>query len=348
MIQRIADSNEAQRASKLLSSYLDGRKQEFYQARSLDEAVGLLNEYGKEAKVVAGGVDILGLIKSRVFFPQVLISLKQIPGLRFIQENENGITIGPMTSINDMERSPLIKNRYPALFETACSIASPQVRNMGTVGGNLCQEVRCWYYRRSPDTGISFECWRKTRGGHCFAKEGENQYHAIIGANDCCAVCPSDLATTLLALNGRIETKSAMGQRSLAIDEIFSAGGSNLGTGEIISGIRIPDIGAGSRQSFIKFRTRKAIDFAILSAASCIKLEDGIVQDARIVVGGASYKPHRLLKAEQLLKGERLGEKLAAQAAKEVDNEAAALSKNSYKIAIAKALVKKVIPVSQD
>ena len=121
----IGDSNEIQQTSELLGIYLGGREQEYYHARSLEEAVGLLNDYGEEAKIVAGGVDILGLIKSGVFLPRTLISLKRIPGLRYIQENEEGLSLGALTSIDDLQRSPLVKRKYSALHETACSIGSP-------------------------------------------------------------------------------------------------------------------------------------------------------------------------------------------------------------------------------
>jgi xanthine dehydrogenase YagS FAD-binding subunit len=346
MTQPVANSDET-RASELLDSLLPRREQNYYQARSLEEAVGLLGEYGKEAKIVAGGVDILSLIKSRVFRPHTLISLKNIPGLRFIDENENGLSLGPLTLIDDLQNSSLIKSRYPALFEVACSIASPQVRNMGTVGGNLCQEVRCWYFRRSPDTGIAFDCRRKHGNGRCYARDGENQYHAIMASADCCAVCPSDLASALSALDARVEIRSALGERSLSVDDLYSPRACSLLPGEIISAIRVPPAGPDSSQNYLKFRTRKAIDFAIVSVASSIKFHNGVVRVARLVMGGVSYRPHRLLNAEEFLKGRRLNEKVAVEASQEISRAANPLSKNSYKVDVAEALVKRALLASQ-
>ncbi|GAG86858.1 unnamed protein product, partial [marine sediment metagenome] len=188
---------------------------EYYHAKTVDEAVSLLNEYGEGAKIIAGGIDLVGLMKNKVLSPRVLINIKAIPHLKHITENADGAAIGALTLINDIERFNLIKEKWPILFEAAHSIASPQVRNMATIGGNLCQEVRCWYYRRSPVTGISFDCRRKRENGICYAANGENQYHAIIGGTECFAVCPSDMATVLLALDARINTVNTSGGRSI-------------------------------------------------------------------------------------------------------------------------------------
>jgi len=309
----------------------------------MDEAVGLLGEYGKEAKIIAGGIDMLGLMKNRVASPKILVNIKKIPDLRYIRENEDGLAIGTLTLINDMQRSDLLKSKYPILCQTAGAIASPQIRNMATVGGNLCQEVRCWYYRRPPDTGISFHCHRKTHNGQCYATEGENQYHAIFGGHSCCAVCPSDMATTLMALNARINTVSPTGGRSIPIDEFYTPLGNTLERGEVITSIQVPGLSPASRQRFIKFSIRKAVDFSVVSAVSSITLENGVVTGARIVLGGVSYKPWRLFNAEEILMGERLSESLAIKAARAGLVDASPLSKNAYKVTIAETLVKRVI-----
>jgi xanthine dehydrogenase YagS FAD-binding subunit len=340
MTYGLSDSKEIKRAEKWLSEYWNQPEgPEYFYARSLDEAVGLLREYGREARIIAGGTDLLGLIKNQVAAPRVFIDIKKIPDLRYIRSDEKGVTLGALTRINDLQRSDLIKTRYPALYETACSISSPQIRNMATVGGNLCQDVRCWYYRRSPDTGITYDCRRKGKASGCHAAQGENQYHAIMGMNTCLAVCGSDLATMLTALDARIETVSSKGGRSLPVDELYSPLKNNLEPDEVISTIRIPAEAVGTRQRWLKFRIRKAIDFAIVSAACVLWLDGDVVREARVVVGGVSYKPYRALKAEAILKGERITESLAAEAGKAAMSEAVPLSKNDYKVTIGETLV---------
>ncbi len=344
MTYRSTDAKEIKKAEEWLRKYWDRpAKTEYYHARSIDEAVGLLHEYGNAAKIIAGGTDLLGLMKNRVASPQVFVNLKSIPDLRYVRENENGLAIGTLTLINDLQRSVLLKSRYPILYETACAMASPQIRNMATVGGNLCQDVRCWYYRRSPDTGITYNCRRKSETGQCYAADGENQYHAILGGQKCLAICGSDMATTLLALDARVNTISSNGGRSLGIDEIYTPLGNTLEPDEVITSVQVPTISAGTRQHFLKFRVRKTIDFAIVSAAAVISLENEVVVDARIVLGGVAHKPWRATKAEELLKGERITEKLAAEAGKVALAEASPLSKNSYKVDIAKIMVKRAI-----
>lgn len=343
MTYRSTDAREIKKAEEWLRKYWDRPiKVEYYHARSINEAVGLLHEYGKAAKIIAGGTDLLGLMKNRVVSPQVFVNLKNIPNLRYIQDNEKGLAIGTLTLINDLQRSTILKSKYPILYETACAIASPQIRNMATVGGNLCQDVRCWYYRRSPDTGITYNCGRKIETGQCYAADGENQYHAVMGRQKCCAICGSDMATALLALDARVDTVSVTGGRSLEIDKLYTPLGNILEPDEVITNLQVP-AATDTRQHFMKFRIRKTIDFAIVSAAVVINLENEVVRDARIVLGGVAYKPWRAFKAEELLKGERITEKLAAEAGKVALTEAKPLSKNGYKADIAKIMVKRAI-----
>ena len=207
MTQTLIDAKEINKALSWLSKYWSRPiHPEYYTVSTVNEALSLLDESGEGAKIIAGGIDVVGLMKDKVLSPRALINIKSVPGLNCIAENSTGIAIGALTTINDIERSSLIKSKYPALFEAAHSIASPQIRNMATIGGNICQDVRCWYYRRSPVTGASFSCRRKNEGGTCYALNGENQYHSIFGGNKCFAVCPSDIATILLALHAELIT----------------------------------------------------------------------------------------------------------------------------------------------
>lgn len=341
---KLFDSIEIKKAFDWLASYLKKPVNPYYyDAGSLDEAVALLNRHGEGAQVLAGGVDIVGLIKNRVLAPTALVNIKNIPELRYVRETERGLEIGALTTIDDVQRSDLIRNKYSVLYEAACLIGSPQVRNMGTVGGNLLQDVRCWYYRRSPDTGNTFNCRRKSERGICYALNGENQYHALFGIGDCCAVCPSDMATVLAALDARVETVGASGGRSIQIDELYTTLGNTLEHGEVIKSISIPHAHKEAILHYIKFRVRKAIDFAIVSAATNITLNDDVVEDARIVLGGVACKPWRVNETEEMMKGKPLGRSIVGNAVRAGLAGAAPLSKNEYKLDIAETMLKRAI-----
>ena len=342
MTHRLIDIKEIDKALLWLSKYWDKPiHPEYHNAKTIDEAVSLLNEYGERAKIIAGGTDIIGLMKNRMLLPEALINIKTIPDMRYIVQNSRGVAVGALTLINDIERSVLIRNIYPALSEVACSIASPQIRNMATIGGNLCQDVRCWYYRRSSSTGISFPCWRKRKNGICYAYNGENQYHAIIGRGKCFAVCPSDMATALLALGAEINTVDVSGGRTIPIDKLYTNEGNVLKHNEVITGIQIPEIEANAKQRYLKFRLRKTIDFAIVSVAVVMTMHNNAVSKAKIVLGGVSQAPYEAVEAEALLQGEPLTDKLAEEVATASVSNAIPLSKNSYKSQVIKTLVKR-------
>jgi len=344
LLNRSFEENEIKKTLSWLSKHWDRPiHPEYHSASTVDEAISMLNSCEGKAKLFSGGIDVISLMKNRVLLPDVLVNIKPIKRLKTIVVNSRGIAIGTLALINDLERSGLIKDKYPILFETAHSIASPHIRNMATIGGNLCQDSRCWYYRRSPDTGISFDCKRKRGEGKCYARGGENQYHAIMGESGCVSVCPSDMATTLLAMDARIKTVSSSGRRLIPIDELYTPFGNILKHDEIITRLEIPEIPFGSKQKFIKFRLRKTIDFAIVSVAAVIKLEGKVVSDARIVLGGVASKPYRAVKAEECLLGETITERSAAEAAERAVVEARPLSKNGYKVQIVKALVRRAV-----
>lgn len=314
---------------------------EHVNARTIDEVVSILSN-NEEAKIIAGGVDLMTLIKNSVIMPQLVVNIKTIPKLAYIAETPYGLRLGPLTTITSIEKSPIIRNRYGLLTESANSVAAPTVRNMATIAGNLCQEVRCWYYRRSPITGTSFFCYRKG-GKRCYAASGENKYHAIIGNKKCCAVCPSDMATALLALDARLKIVGPDGERITSLEEFYSPLGNTLRLGEMITEIYAPAPKPSTGQKYLKFRERKAIDFAIASVATVVTLEDVVVTDARVVLGGVAPVPFRALKAEEILRGKVITESLAEEAGILALSEARSLSKNAYKIPISKALVVRAI-----
>jgi xanthine dehydrogenase YagS FAD-binding subunit len=302
-----------------------------------------LDEFREDARIIAGGVDVIGLMKNRVVSPSVLINIKGVRDLNEIHERPRGIEIGSLATIDDIESSDVIKRKISLLSEIAGSIGSPQIRNMGTLGGNLCQDVRCWYYRRSPVTGISFDCRRKKEGHACFAVNGENENHAIFGEGVCVAVCPSDMAMGLSALGATIKTVSAGGGRIIPIGQFYTALGHVLEPDEMITHICIPEVRANTRQRFLKFRVRKAIDFSTVSVSSVLTMTGSTIDDARVILGGVSPVPHEALKAKKVLVGERLTEDVAEEAARASVTDAMPLAKNGFKVSLVMALVKRAL-----
>lgn len=318
---------------------------EHVDTKTINEALSLLSKYMEEAKVIAGGTDLIGLMKNKVIVPKVLVNIKSIRGLKYITKDAEGLRIGALITINDIEVSPIIREKYTMLAEAAHSVASPQIRNMGTISGNLCQDVRCLYYRRSPATGITFFCKRKG-GKLCDAVAGENAELSIIPVGPCFAVCPSDLAPALIALGARVNIASTAGETKIPLEEFYTPLGNILKPNEIITEIRVPTPKPGTRQRYLKFRLRKTIDFAISSIAAAINTNYGVVSNARIVLGGVAPIPYRAYRAEEVIKGKEITDSLAEKAAKAAVSEAKPLSMNAYKVPITKSLVKRAIMAS--
>jgi len=340
----LTDRKEIEEALSWLNRYWNrSAEPAFYDAKTVEEAVSLLEGYHGEAKIIAGGIDLLGLMKNEVLSPAVLVNIKNIPLLNGIEENSEGLKIGALARIHDIEQSPVVRETYPLLHEVAHSIGSPQIRNMATLGGNLCQEVRCWYYRRSPATGISFICRRKKEGKPCYAVNGENENHAIFGEGECVAISSSDMATGLFSLDARINTMSSKGERMIPIRDFYTPLGHVLEPDEIITGVSVPKVMPRTKQRFLKFRPRKAIDFSTVSVSSVITSVNGSIRDARIVVGGVSPLPYEAAAAEQILIGESMKETIVEKAAEAAVRDAMPLSKNGYKVPLVKALIKRSI-----
>ncbi len=314
-------------------------------AYSVDEAIELLGQYRGRAKLNAGGTDLLGSLKDRVLpdYPEAIINIKTISGLDAINEDREGIRVGALTSLVDLIKSPLIAKVYPVFREAALTVASPQIRNVGTIGGNLCQDTRCWYYRYPDQIGGMITCWRKG-GNTCPAVAGENRYHAIMGAKKCQAVCPSDTAVALTALGATLTIAGAQGTRMLPVAEFFLPLGNALASDEMITAIYIPKPDPSARQVFLKFTLRKPIDFAVVSVAALITVDQGgTCTEARIVLGAVAPAPVRALPAEEFLRGKRLSEEVAEEAARLALVGAKPLSKNGYKLEIIKTLVKRAV-----
>jgi xanthine dehydrogenase YagS FAD-binding subunit len=311
-------------------------------AHTIEEAHSLLGKYKGKAVLNAGGTDLLGVLKDEILpdYPEVVINIKTIAGLDFITENDGGLTIGSLAKLADIANSCLIKERYPVLVEAAHSVATPQIRNAATIGGNLCQDVRCWYYRYPRHIGGPIQCLRKG-SGPCLAVRGDNRYHAIMAGKRCFAVCPSDTAVALAALDACIHVASPQGERRIAITEFFSPLGNTLKPGEIVKEIEVPAFVGSTNQRYLKFTLRKPVDFAIVSVASVVTVEKGICTDARIALGALAPGPVRARAAEELLKGKQINETVAVEAAQKAMAGAKPLSMNGYKIEIAKTLIKR-------
>jgi xanthine dehydrogenase YagS FAD-binding subunit len=318
-------------------------------AQSVKEVCKLLAEYEGRAVLNAGGTDLLGTLKGDNLFeyPEALINIKTISGLDKIVESKGSLRIGALAKLSALVNSPLLNERYAALAEAARTVATPQIRNAATIGGNLCQDVRCWYYRYPRHIGGPILCARKGKGP-CLAVKGDNRYHAVMGAKKCFAVCPSDTAVALAALDAQIVMAGPEGERKIAVTDFYQPLGTSLKQGEMVTGVEMPSVEKESSQTFLKFTLRKPVDFAIVSVATVITAKGGVCTDARIALGAVAAGPVRATKAEKIFEGRPVDETAAADAAEAALAGAKPLSMNAYKIEIAKTLVKRAILQSSE
>jgi xanthine dehydrogenase YagS FAD-binding subunit len=288
--------------------------------------------------VISGGTDLLGTMRFEILpnYPEVLVNIKTIPGLDYVKEEGGMLRIGALTRLEDICRNELIKKKYTALAEGAHRTATPHIREMGTIAGNICQFNRCWYFR-NPDN--RFFCVRKG-GKQCFAMMGDNRYHSIFGAfKSCLAVNPSDTAPALVALNAKIKTNKRVIEAE-QFWEMTVPGSTVLASDEIVTEIQIPTPAAGVKSAFIKFAIRKSIDFPIVNCAAMIG-----GGNARICMNAVYNKPYRATQAEEAIKGKAINEDNADAAGAAAVASARALpgDKNKWKIPIAKTMVKRAI-----
>jgi len=314
-------------------------------AHSVHEVCSILAARKGRARINAGGTDLLSALKKEILreYPEVLINVKTIPGLDYAEERGNLLKIGALARLADLATSPLIIDRFSVIAEAAHSVATPQTRNVATVGGNLCQDVRCWYYRYPRIIGGPVMCARKGKGP-CHAIQGDNRYHALFGGKKCFAVCPSDMATALAALNGELSAVNASGNiRKIPITEFFHPLGNDLAHDEMVTEIEIPALEQTTTQKFLKFSLRNPIDFAVVSVAVVLSVKKKKCADVRIALGALSPGPLRAEEAEGALIGEPLTEQMAAKAADIALSRVKPLSMNAYKIDIARTLIKDAI-----
>ena len=314
-----------------------------FNAYTVDEATAIIGRYGRRAVIIAGGTDLLGKMKDQVLptYPEALINIKTIPGLDSIREECGMLQIGALTKLSAVAAHPVVLSKYKALAEAALRTASPQLRNMGTIGGNICQDIRCWYYRTPLNR---FSCLRKG-GGRCYALKGDNRFHSIFGGSvekGCMAVHPSDTAPALIALGAQVVTS----KRVLKAQDFFQVRLNSttvLDSDEIVTEIHIPEPEAGTRSAFIKFAQRKSIDFPIVNCAAVLTIDQDRVTGARICLNAVHVVPRRALKAELAITGHAITEEVAEEAAKAAVYDAHPLEHNAYMVQVAKTLVKRTI-----
>ncbi len=315
----------------------------YVDAHSVEEAVFALGRFGAKARLNAGGTDLLGLLKDEYLsmYPEVLVNVKNIPGLDSVSEEGGVLRIGALARLSELGRSPLLLERYPALAEAAYAVASPQIRNVATLGGNLCQDVRCAYYRYPAQVGGAIGCARK-HNGPCLAVKGDNRYHAIMGGRKCFAVCPSDTAVALAALDASLVVAGPHGEHTIPIADFYTPLSHRLKHGEMVTRVEIPAVSL-QQQRFLKFALRRPIDFAIVSVAVAASVMDGVCSDVRIALGAVAPGPVRATKAEEFLRGKPINDETASAAAALALAGAKALDKNGYKITVATTLVKRAL-----
>ena len=309
----------------------------YFRANSVPDAVRCLLKDG--AHVHAGGTDLLGCARDGVFNLSTVVSISGIAALKGIHETpEGGLRIGALTTISEIAGSPLVAAKYRALSMAAAEVASPQLRNQGTIGGNLCQKPRCWYYRGE------FNCLRKG-GDRCYALEGENRYHCIFGGENCYIVHPSDTAPALVALGASVTIEGLKGRRSVSVEKFHVPPAVDftvetvLKSGEIVTEIILPPPAAGLRSAYRKVRARQSWDFALAGMATAIVLNKDQVVHCRMVLSGAAPVPWRIPEAEAAINGRRLDAGTAAKAADAALKKAEPMSQNAYKVPLFRAVI---------
>jgi xanthine dehydrogenase YagS FAD-binding subunit len=313
---------------------------ELLSPRSLDEAVDLASRHADDHALMAGGSDLLDQLKQHRRTPRYVINLKTIPGLRGLRSSGGDITIGALTTLGDIERNDELGRLCPGLALAVSRVATPQIRNVGTLGGNLLQDSRCPYYRGP------WNCYR-AGGIQCDARHGVNQEHAIFGGNRCYTVSPSDTAPALIAV-GATATVHGLVTRQLPVEDLFMPPGENitvmhrLGRGQILSEVTVP-IRSGMRSTFIKYAMRQSWDFAIASVAAALRIDAGLARDVRIVLGGVAPIPWRNVDAEREIEGKRLDQTTIESAARAAIVGARPLAQNEYKVPLVKKLVRSAL-----
>jgi xanthine dehydrogenase YagS FAD-binding subunit len=314
------------------------------QPTSIDDAQKLLQEHQSDAWIMAGGLDSFDWLKDRIKRPKVLVDLSGIAELKGVRTTADGIEIGALTTLTEVVKHPVIREKYSLLAEGAEAAASPQIRNQGTIGGNVTQDARCWYYRSG------WPCYR-AGGNMCYADTptARNREHAILHADRCVAVNPSDSAPALIALDAKFVIRTHKGERIVNAEDYFIGPDIDitrlhiLKPGDLLTSIRIPSTWAGARFYFEKVRDRNVWDFPLLNVASAMQLSGNTIERMRIAVNGAAARPLRLKAVEDLVRGKPAIASTGEMAGQLAVRGAIPLQFNAYKIPLMRNLVKRAI-----
>jgi len=317
---------------------------ELFQPTSVDDALALQSRHGAKAWVLAGGLDSFDWFKDRIKRPEVVIDLSQVKELRGIRTVGDGIEIGAMTTLTEVVRHPMVREKYSILPNAAEAAASPQIRNQGTIGGNVSQDARCWYYRGG------WPCYR-AGGNICYADTptGLNREHAILDADRCVAVNPSDTAPALIALDAKMVIRGPKGERVVNAEDYFIGPAMDitrmtiLQPGDLLTSIRIPSTWAGSQFYFEKVRDRSVWDFALVNVAAAVVTSGNSIERIRLVVNGVAAHPVRLTAVETAVQGKPRNEETAELAGQVAIRGAQPLQYNGYKVPLMRNLVKRAI-----
>ena len=318
---------------------------DLFQPANVEDAVDLLGRHGEDAWVMAGGLDSFDWFKDRIKRPKAVIELGGIPELQGLRTTEDGgVEIGAMTPLTAVAADPGLQERFSLLTDAAGLVATPQIRNQGTLGGNLCQDTRCWYYRGG------WPCYR-AGGNTCYASapEAMNREHCVLGASRCVAVNPSDTAPAVVALDAQMVIRDRRGERVVDAEDFFIGPALDitrmtvLEPGDLLTAIRIPGTWADATFYFEKVSDRAAWDFALVSVASALKVEGGRIDQARVVVNGVAPYPMRLSDVERAVEGQQQIEAVAANAGAMAVHRARPLRHNDYKVPLMRNLVRRAL-----
>lgn len=313
--------------------------------RPSDEGAAIaLAEADGRACLLAGGTDVVGLLKDGVLAPSRLVDINALP-IAGVEIRDGGLSIGALTRLSDVADHPAVRGRFPALAHAVLAAASPQLRNMATVGGSLLQRTRCGYFR-DPVT----PCNKRAPGTGCSAIDGEHRLHAILGGSDrCIAVHPSDPAVALLALDAVVRTRGSRKERAIPVDDLYLLPGSTperetlLEHGELIVAVELPATSFAARSCYLKVRERASFEFALVSAAVALDVRGGVIRTARVALGGVAPRPWRARAAEAVLRGSRMTEAIIAAAASAAVRDARPREQNAFKVELVRRVLTRVL-----
>jgi xanthine dehydrogenase YagS FAD-binding subunit len=297
---------------------------------------------GRHAAFAGGGSDLLALVKDQIITPDVIVHLTSIPGADRVERSASGLSIGGLVTLDTLSRDEVVREQYTVLAEAAEAVATPQIRNVGTLAGNVCQRPWCWYYRNG------FPCY-KAGGTQCFSVGGENEFHAIFGGGPSYIVHPSDTAPALMALGATFSITGPGGDRTRAAAEFFTLPRQNaakenvLADDEVLTAIQIPAARPGTRSTYRKLMDREAWTHAVVSAAVVLEMDQGVVRSARVVLGGVAPIPWRLPEVEKVLAGQKVTDAVLQKAGEVAVAGARPLSQNAYKVPLTRNLVRRTI-----